>query len=161
SYGKTTLSFGFFGNTTGANPLGSATAQLAGAHTLGHRMEYYGCGDEGSVCSGAVTLPQSGINANGDYLIADSLTAARAASGGPTSSSSGGTFDAVVVVHAGNGNETTGGSCSSSTPGDIWSIFYSQDSVISGVAGAGFDEGDVVPETESCGITSPLGVICH
>jgi M6 family metalloprotease-like protein len=156
SYGKLTLTFGFFGSLTpGATPLGSATAQLAGAYTLSHTMEYYGCGDEGAGCGASVTTPTfPSIGANGDYLIADALTAARNATGGPTSSASLGTFDAVVVVHAGNGNETTLG-----TNGDIWSIFYSQDTVIQS-AGGGFDEGDVVPATESGGL-SPIGVICH
>jgi hypothetical protein len=69
----------------------------------------------------------------------------------------------VIVAHAGNGNETTTG-----RNGDIWSIFYSDDHVIAGTtpvnavaALAGFTEGDVVPETETGGISSPLGVMCH
>ena len=75
-------------------------------------------------------------------------------------------FNAVIVMHAGNGNETTQGA-----NGDIWSIFYSQDPDIIGgqsasdhqalAVAAGFSEGDVVPETETSRISSPLGVMCH
>ena len=58
-------------------------------------------------------------------------------------------------MHAGDGNETTRNN------GDIWSIFYSQDSVIT-VAGGGFTERRCRTGTaESSGITSPLGVMCH
>ncbi len=161
SYGAMTLNFRFFGeNTVGAT--GDATAVAAGAYTMLQPMEYYGCGDEGVGCSG-VTTPTAFVNANGNYLIADAINRARTDTGGPTSSNNGGTFDAVVVLHAGNGNETT-----VSTPGDIWSIFYSQDNAIAGtnpvnatVAAAAFTQGAVFPETESSGITSALGVMCH
>src|SRR5207248_1849783 len=96
------------------------------------------------------TSPSIGIN--GDYLVRDALVAAR--NGGYLATLTSANFDELIVMHAGNGNETT------LTNGDIWSIFYSQDTVIQNV-GAGFDEGDVVPETEASGITSPVGVMCH
>jgi M6 family metalloprotease-like protein len=167
SYHTISLTFKFFGpndaSVTGdALPGGAVTA---GAFTLTHTMEYYGCGDEGVGCSGVTTPTTPGVGANGDYLTRDAIDAAR--NGGHTgllsTNVAGGTFDAVIVVHAGNGNETT-----QNTNGDIWSIFYSQDTVIAGTgpvdataAAAGFTEGDVVPETETSGIISPLGVMCH
>jgi M6 family metalloprotease-like protein len=155
SYGKITLTFKFFGdNTTHLN--GDTTAVIAGSHQLGHAMEYYGCGDEYQGCNGVTTPTPGQVTPNGNYLIKDALVTARAThSNTPTSATSGGLFDAVIVVHAGNGNETTSGN------GDIWSIFYSQDDVIGSVSSAGFTEGDVVPETQASGITSPLGVMCH
>jgi M6 family metalloprotease-like protein len=148
------LTFKFFGPNTGtAN--GDSSAQIAGAYTLASPMEYYGCGDEGQGCSGVGTPTSPSTGANGDYLIRDAIAAARAGhSNTPAASNSGGLFDAVIVMHAGYGNETT------RSNGDIWSIFYSQDSVIP-TAGGGFTEGDVVPEIESDNITSPLGVMCH
>lgn len=154
SYGKISLTFKFFGTNNHVN--GDATAAAIGAPlTMPHPMEYYGCGDEFRGCTSVTTPPTPVPSANGNYLILDALTAARAAhSSTPTSSTTGGIFDAVIVVHAGNGNETT------SANGDIWSIFYSQDDVINS-AGAGFTEGDVVPDTQASGITSPLGVMCH
>jgi M6 family metalloprotease-like protein len=153
SNGNLTLTFRFFGSgTPGLTPLGSATAVAAGSYLMANSEDYYGCGDEGT-CS-QVSSPTPGlISANGNYLIRDALLAARAATTGPTSSNSGGTFDAVLVLHAGNGNETT------SSAGDIWSIFYSQDAIIAG-GGGGFTEGAAFPETE-LGISSPLGVMCH
>ena len=164
SYGKILpLTFKFFGPNT-ATVDGDASAVTAGAYTFNgtggspnHPMEYYGCGDEGVGCGPSVNTPDPGVvTAFGDYLIRDALNAARAGhSNTPLSKDSGGNFDRVIVVHAGNGNETTIG-----TNGDIWSIFYSQDPVIA-AAGAGFDEGDVDPDTEGSGITSPLGVMCH
>lgn len=161
SYGQLTLAFKFFGPNT-ANVNGDPDVVTAGAYTFNgaggtpnHPMEYYGCGDEGLGCVG-VTPPQPGINANGDFLIHDALTTALAGhSNTPKSISAGGIFDSVIVIHAGNGNETT-----VNTNGDIWSIFYSQDAEIQ-AAGAGFTEGDVDPDTETGGITSALGVMCH
>jgi M6 family metalloprotease-like protein len=147
------ITFKFFGNLTGVNPLGSNTAQAAGVFTLASTEDYYGCGDEGTCAQLNSPTPNS-VNANGNVLIRDALIAARAATTGPTSSNNGGSFDAVLIMHAGNGNET------SSSSGDIWSIFYSNDGAIAGVAGAGFDEGIVFPETEDQGIV-PLGVMCH
>lgn len=149
SYNKLTINFKFFG-ASGTTAGGETTAAAAGAFTMAKPMEYYGCGDEGTGCNGVATPTSPTVNANGNYLIRDALNLARAAQ--PTLNST--NFDEVVIVHAGNGNETT------LSKGDIWSIFYSQDTVIQS-AGAGFDEGDVVPETEISGITSPLGVICH
>lgn len=154
------ITFKFFGpNTNTVN--GDAAAVIAGAYTLAHPMEYYGCGDEGVGCSGVTTPSYPDVGADGDYLIADAISAARNGLNGqqghsstPAASTSGGIFDAVIVMHAGDGNETTRNN------GDIWSIFYSQDAVIT-AAGGGFTEGDVVPELESSGITSPLGVMCH
>jgi M6 family metalloprotease-like protein len=161
SYTQISLSFSFFGpNDSTVN--GDATAAQAGAYTMAYPMEYYGCGDEGEGCSG-VTTPQPGtIAANGDYLIRDALEAAMSGHGGTPKAKPGGIFDAVIVVHAGNGNETTPCIGSPYTNGDIWSIFYSQDAVIQS-AGAGFDEGDVDPDTEAVcrGVSSPLGVMCH
>jgi len=164
----TSITFKFFGSNT--NTLnGSASAVAAGAYTLPQPMEYYGCGDEGMGCANVPTPSFPSVGANGDYLIRDAISAARAGqalngfSNSPAASNSGGIFDAVVVMHAGNGNETTGGGASTgcgNPNGDIWSIFYSQDSVITS-AGGGFTEGDVVPETEARGIVSPLGVMCH
>ncbi len=154
SYGQISVAFKFFGPNTGTVG-GDGTAVAAGVYPLANPMEYYGCGDEGpgsagqASCSG-ITTPASG--ANGNYLIRDALLAARAGHGNTPASPA---FDEVIVVHAGNGNETT-----SSTNGDIWSIFYSQDPIIS-AGGGGFDEGDVVPETETASIVSPLGVMCH
>jgi M6 family metalloprotease-like protein len=139
-------------------------------------MEYYGCGDEGDgsvpPCSN-VTTPS--IGANGNYLARDAIIAARSNGLGGISGhtglinvDNGGTFDAVIIIHAGNGNETTIG-----TPGDMWSIFYSQDPDIIGgqsdpvtyaqAVAAGFSEADMDPETESGaqGVTSPFGVMCH
>jgi M6 family metalloprotease-like protein len=146
SYTKMTLQFRFF--SAAAN---SATAVGAGAVTLAQPSEYYGCGDEGIGCSG-VTTPRTVVpSANGDYLIRDALNAVKGAN--PTLTST--NYDGVIVLHAGNGNETTTGA-----KGDIWSITYAQSSVISS-AGLGFDSGMVAPETESSGITSPLGVMCH
>jgi len=157
SYKKVTLQFSFFGPND-SNAGGDSSAATAQAYLLAHPIEYYGCGDEGAGCSG-VTTPAPGIRPNGDYLISDALAAASKGlngqpghGGNPTSSS----YDALTIVHAGNGNETT------TTPGDIWSIFYSQDaSVIQLNNTSGFTEGDVDPETEASGITSPLGVMCH
>jgi len=154
------ITFKFFGpNTNTVN--GDAAAVTAGAYTLAHPMEYYGCGDEGVGCAGVTTPTSPNVNANGDYLIADAISAARSGLNGqqghgstPAASDSGGIFDAVIVMHAGDGNETTRNN------GDIWSIFYSQDPVIT-AAGGGFTEGDVVPELETDTITSPLGVMCH
>lgn len=146
SFGHLSLTVKFFG-PTGAQD----RAVDAHAISIGKAMEYYGCGDEGKGCS-SVTTPTPGlINANGNYLIYDALVAAHGFDATLNSTN----YDDVVVVHAGNGNETTEG-----TEGDIWSIFYSQDSVI-GNAGLGFTEGDVVPETETSGVASPLGVMCH
>jgi M6 family metalloprotease-like protein len=168
SYGKITLNFSFF-NSDDAALTGDSTLHPSGAYTLAHTMEYYGCGDENVGCGlGVLTpTPPGTPSPNGNYLIRDAIIAAR--NGGHTgliSTDNGGTFDAIVVVHAGNGNETTQG-----TNGDIWSIFYSQDAAIIGgqspsdpqpqAVAAGFDEGDVVPDTESSGIISPLGVMCH
>ncbi len=150
SFGQLTVNFKFFGPND-ATVGGDNTAAAAGAYPMAHPMEWYGCGDEGQGCPGVPT-PQPGINANGDYLIHDALVAALAGHGGnPTSAN----FDDVIVIHAGNGNETTVG-----TNGDIWSIFYSQDAEIQS-ANAGFTEGDVDPDTETGGITSSLGVMCH
>ncbi|MFA5974875.1 MAG: M6 family metalloprotease domain-containing protein [Elusimicrobiota bacterium] len=143
SYNNLTLSFKFFGATAPNQDVASD----AGAYTLAHSMEYYGCGDEGTGCSGVTTPTSPAIGANGNYLIRDALNAA----GGAVNSTS---FAAVIVMHAGNGNETT------LADGDIWSIYYSDDAIIQS-AGTGFNEGDVVPETEASGISSPMGVICH
>ncbi|HVO33879.1 MAG TPA: M6 family metalloprotease domain-containing protein [Elusimicrobiota bacterium] len=157
SYGKLILHFSYFNaDNSASNGDASPSPGQTGVYTLPHPMEYYGCGDEGSGCNGVATPSFPAVNANGDYLIADALAAARAGHGDTpgNKATSQGNFDSVVVVHAGNGNETTRAN------GDIWSIFYSQDSTIS-AAGGGFDEGDVVPETESAGITSPMGVMCH
>jgi M6 family metalloprotease-like protein len=156
SYGAMDISFKYFGPNT-ATVGGDNTPQIAGVYQLAHRMEYYGCGDEGAGCSGVSFpggLPTGGTNANGDYLIGDALLAARAGHGSTPDTGGLTPFDAVIVMHAGNGNETT------NSNGDIWSIFYSQDTVIT-FGGGGFDEGDVVPATEASGITSPLGVMCH
>jgi len=154
SYTKLQLSFSFFGQNTVLST-GNGTAQASGAYTLAQPMEYYGCGDEGVGC-GATPTPTPGVvGANGDVLIADALTKANGLTGGPKSPTAGGAFDAVIVLHAGNGNETTQG-----RNGDIWSIFYSQDTAIT-ATGAGFTEGDVDPETETSGVSSPLGVMCH
>jgi len=119
-------------------------------------MEYYGCYDEGVGC-GATASANPG-HPGGNFLIKDALKPRgedRWNRGGPTSPAVGGTFDSVIVVHAGNGNETT-----RFTNGDIWSIFYADDASINDHtirdAGAGFEEGDVVPETEASGISSPL-----
>lgn len=153
SYGKISLTFKFFGNDMTVN--GDSTAVTMGSViVLPHPMEYYGCGDEFRGCSGVTTPTPGQVSPNGNYLIADALTAARARHANTPAAKPTGIFDAVIVVHAGNGNETT------SANGDIWSIFYSEDNVISG-AGAGFSEGDVVPDTQASGITSPLGVMCH
>jgi M6 family metalloprotease-like protein len=168
SYHQIALAFKFFGPNTGTAG-GDATAAVAGAYlfngaggTPNHPMEYYGCGDEGpgssgqASCNGVLTpqgiySPNSTL-VNGNYLIRDALSTARAGHANLDNTH----FDEVIVVHAGNGNETTSG-----TNGDIWSIFYSQDPVISS-AGAGFDEGDVVPEAELGPlVVSPLGVMCH
>lgn len=152
SFTKMTVTPSFFGQSS-VSALGETTAVAAGVYTLSHPMEYYGCGDEGRICPG-VTTPSSPTDprANGDYLIRDALLAARATHPGLSTTN----FQAVIVMHAGYGNETT------TANGDIWSIFYSQDSIITS-GGGGFDEGDVVPELENAnlGITSPLGVICH
>ena len=154
SYGNVDLTFKFFGDND-ATVGGDNTAAAAGSMLLGHPMEYYGCGDEYRGCTGVSTPTPGQVQPNGNYLVRDALLAARAAHGStPAAATSGGQFDAVIVVHAGNGNETT------SANGDIWSIFYSQDDVIT-AGGGGFSEGDVVPETQANGITSPLGVICH
>ncbi len=148
SYGNIALNIKFYGILLAS----TGTAVAAGAYTLGHPEEYYGCGDEGVGCAGSVATPTPGsVSANGNYLIHDALVKARAAD--PLLDSA--HFDEVIVMHAGNGNETT-----QFRNGDIWSIFYSQDVVIP-TAGGGFDEGDVVPETETSGIVSPLGVMCH
>ncbi len=155
SYGQLTLTFKFFGTAGTAG--GDATAAAANAITLAQPMEYYGCGDEGgsSSCNGVTTPFPGQTRANGDVLIQDALVAARANYGGstPTKGNGAGLFDAVIVMHAGNGNETT-----TNTPGDIWAIYYSQTAQITA---GGFSEGDVVPETETSGITSPLGVMVH
>jgi len=160
SYGKLALSITYFNSdTVTLNGDASPSLNQTGVYTLPHPMEYYGCGDEGAGCTG-VTAPTQG--ANGNYLTRDAIDAAR--NSGHTGLTAA-NFDEVIVVHSGNGNETTVG-----TNGDIWSIFYSQDPVISGqspadavAAAAGFSEGDVVPETQSIvyGISSPLGVMCH
>jgi M6 family metalloprotease-like protein len=156
SYGKLTLNMSYFNSDT-TTPLGDAAPSpgQTGVYTLANSMEYYGCGDEGIGCAGVTTPTSPSVSANGDYLIKDALVEARADHAGLNSTN----FDAVVVVHAGNGNETTLSS------GDIWSIFYSQEPAsqggVIGSAGGGFEEGDVVPETEASGITSPLGVMCH
>jgi M6 family metalloprotease-like protein len=155
SYHKIALTFAFFGTASPAGTLPSSSTVTTNISplTLSQPMEYYGCGDEGVGCGAGVNTPTFPvISANGDYLIRDALNAERVVFSSFLNTTN---FDAVVVVHAGNGNETTIG-----TNGDIWSIFYSQDPVISS-AGAGFDEGDVDPETEGSGITSPLGVMCH
>lgn len=168
SFNALSLNFKFFGGST-TTIGGDATAVTAGAITLAQREEYYGCGDEGFGCGVNVQTPTCLTpgncfpGANGNYLIRDALEAARSTHGStPSSVPAPGGFDAVIVVHAGNGNET------SLSNGDIWSIFYSQDTVINGTnpvdpaaAMSGFDEGDVIPETETSGITSPLGVMCH
>lgn len=150
SYGKLTVNFTFFGNLNAG--LGQATAQAAGALTMpvGRPSEYYGCGDEGEGCGGVTTPTPGSVNANGNYLIRDALAAANANDASLTSTN----YHDVIVVHAGNGNET------SSSNGDIWSIFYSQDAIIQAL-GIGFNAGITIPETETSGITSPLGVMCH
>jgi M6 family metalloprotease-like protein len=171
SYGKIALKFSFFGPN--ASTISASTASF---FTMSNPMEYYGCGDEGpgNACQASCSsIPTPGGGANGNYLVRDAIVAARNA--GHTdlvSTDIGGIYDAVIVVHAGNGNETS--PCDPlhnvpGTDGDVWSIFYSQDpQIIGGQIGpvapavaAGFTEGDVVPETETSGIVSPLGVMCH
>jgi len=154
SYGKISVTFKFFGDND-ATVNGDTTAVAAGSHLMPNPMEYYGCGDEYRGCTGVTTPTPGQITPNGNYLIKDALLTARAAhSNTPASTASGGMFDAIIVMHAGNGNETT------SANGDIWSIFYSEDPIITS-GGGGFTEGDVVPETQASGIISPLGVMCH
>jgi M6 family metalloprotease-like protein len=144
-----TLNFRFFGPSAGNN----VSAVAAGAYTMTQPMEYYGCGDEGVGCSGVtVPFPANPRQANGDILIRDALALARADYAGLPNGTA---FDAILVVHAGNGNETT-----TSTNGDIWSIFYSEAGSTIGAAASGFDEGMVIPETEALGIV-PFGVWCH
>lgn len=145
SYGKLTLTTKFYGN------LGFAqnSAVAAGAYTMTQPSEYYGCGDEGVGCAGVTTPTPGQVNANGNYLIAEAINAAKLAD--PTFNDT--VYDDVLVVHAGNGNETT------SSNGDVWSIFYSQDNVIQ-ATGTGFDEGITIPETE-LSLSSPLGVMAH
>jgi M6 family metalloprotease-like protein len=155
SNGNLDLQFRFFGTNSSTNN-GDAAAVTAGSYTMPQPMEYYGCGDEGIGCGATLTASGFTVRADGDYLIRDALAAAQADTGGPDSTNGGGTFHAVLILHAGNGNETT-----LSTPGDIWSIFYSDDAPIIGPGGGVFTEGAVFPETESSGITSPLGVIAH
>jgi M6 family metalloprotease-like protein len=147
SYGAITLNFTFFGSAGSAT-----TATGITPITLGHTEEYYGCGDEGPGSAGGTgcaSVVTPGPGANGDYLIRDALEAASPMPTNPP-------YDALILIHAGNGNET------STSNGDIWSIFYSSDPVIAS-AGAGFDEGDVDPESEDAAsrVTSPLGVMCH
>jgi len=165
SYNNISLNFVFFNNNGHVNGDPSNMGGIpSSAYTMAHPEEYYGCGDEGQGCTG-VTTPATG--ANGNYLIRDAIIAARnGGSTGLVSKDNGGTIDSIIVVHAGNGNETTQG-----RNGDIWSIFYSGDTDIIGgksdpvtyaqAVAAGFSEGDVDPETETSGITSPLGVMCH
>ena len=72
------LTFKFFGPNTIYGQWRLASATVAEAYFCYLiPWEYYGCGDEGEGCSGVPT-PVAGVNANGDYLIADALTAARA-----------------------------------------------------------------------------------
>ena len=165
SYGQILLNFYFF-NSNNTNPTGDLMT-LSAPYTLNHTMEYYGCGDEGEggvpPCSNVSPAPPT-TGANGNYLARDAIVAARVNHSGLISTDNNGTFDGVIIIHAGNGNETTQG-----TPGDIWSIFYSQDPDIIGgqspymaqAVAAGFDEADVDPETETSGISAPLGVMCH
>jgi M6 family metalloprotease-like protein len=183
SYGKLTLNIRYLNADVVSDAVnGDAALHAAGAYRFdgtgglpNHPMEYYGCGDEGEgsvpPCSG-VTTPA--IGANGNYLLRDAIVAARnkgytglvSTEKDPVNG-----FDAVIVVHAGNGNETTPCRGAAATNGDIWSIFYSQDSDVIGgqspanaqAAAARFSEGDVVPETEfACrDVTSPMGVMCH
>lgn len=150
SFGNLTLNFKYFGNTTGANILGSNTAVAAGSFQVDNAMEYYGCGDVDDGCSGVVSAPSQ---AGGAYLIRDALLKSRAATGGPNAAD----FDAVLVMHAGYGNETSGKN------GDIWSAYYpaSDYAAIINAGGGGFDDGATFPELETAGITSPLGVMCH
>lgn len=164
SYNKIpSITFKFFGpnGTPLLNPKGETTATAAGAITMANSMEYYGCGDEGLGCSGVNTPTFPIVNANGNYLIRDALSAARALHVNYAANLNTTNFDAVVVMHAGNGNETT------LSNGDIWSIFYADDagSPVIQSGGGGFTEGDVVPETEAggngCPPLSPLGVMCH
>ena len=166
SYGLLILNFIYFNSNTGSvNGDASPSPGQAGVYTLAHPTEYYGCWDEGQGCGNSVTTPTT--SANGNYLTRDAIDAARGAGGtGLISVDKGGMFDAVIVVHAGDGNETVNPNAPKN--GTIWSIFYSQDTVIRGTnpidaaaATAGFTEGDVVPETETGGISSPLGVMCH
>jgi len=158
SYGKITVDLHFFNSGVAA---ANGEATFTSPYTLAHPSEYYGCGDEGMGCNG-VSTPAPGIRPNGDYLIKDALLAASAEHGGfpknVTLGSGNGYFDAVIVMHAGNGNETT-----DKRNGDIWSIYYQDDTTSQVITSAslGFTEGDVVPETESIPITSPLGVMCH
>jgi M6 family metalloprotease-like protein len=149
SFGLLKLHPSFFGAGTAA-PGGESTAAAVGsAYVMPQPMQYYGCGDTGSGCTGSAN------NELGDYLIRDALIAARVGRGGTLTSSN---FDAVLVMHAGVGNETSDDRFSS-YPGNIWSAMYQQPDVI-GAAGGGFEDGAVFPELES-GTTSPLGVICH
>lgn len=158
SLGKISLTFSFFGTGAGVTATGVAHAtDLTGAYPLSNPMEYYGCGDVDTGCSGVTTTAPAGLG--GAYLIHDALIAARTAtSGGPTSVTSGGTFDGVLVMHAGHGNETT------TQNGDIWSALYEEPTVI-GAGGTTFTDGAEFPELENLNtlppITSPLGVMCH
>jgi len=141
------LALSYFGSGTAAAG-GSATAVGAGSYLMPQNMEYYGCGDVDSGCSGVspVALPGKG----GAYLIRDALTAARVGREATLSSTN---YDAVLIMHAGYGNEST------SRNGDIWSAVYQEPSIISS-AGGSFNDGAVFPEFEQ-GLSSPMGVIAH
>ncbi len=150
SYGNITLVPKFFGTGT-VNPLGVADpTTLTGGYSMPQNMEYYGCGDVDSGCSGVSPVYTPGKG--GAALIQAALAAARAATGGPTARP-GGTFDAVLIMHSGAGNE------SSSKNGDIWSAVYQEPTIID-YATHGFSDGAVFPIRE-ISLASPLGVICH
>lgn len=143
------LNITFFGENTVAAG-GDATAAAAGSYAMPQAMEYYGCGDVDSGCTGVtpVALPGKG----GAYLIRDALSAARAGREVTLTSTN---FHAVLVMHAGYGNE----SAISATNGDIWSAVYQEPAIISS-AGGSFNDGAVFPELEH-NLSSPMGVIAH
>ena len=157
SAGQITLKFAFFGTGTNVSTGSVSAVTAGGGYPLSNPMEYYGCGDVDSGCSGVSPTAPPGLG--GAYLIHDALIAARSsAAAGPTSKTSGGTFDGVLVMHAGHGNETT------AINGDIWSALYEEASVI-GAGGTTFTDGAEFPELENTDsippVSSPLGVMCH
>lgn len=149
SFGAITLNVRFFGATAALG--GDVSATTAGSFLMGNPMEYYGCGDVDTGCSGVTAAP-SGLG--GAYLIRDAISAARTGPPDRTATFNSTNFDAVLVMHAGYGNETT------VKNGDIWSAFYQEAAVI-GAGGGGFVDGATFPELESSGISSPMGVMAH
>lgn len=149
SYSILDLQLSYYAQGTAAVG-GSGSVAAAGApYVMPQAMEYYGCGDVDSGCSGVSPVAPPGTG--GAYLIRDALKKVKDAFPAFTAASQG--FDAVMILHAGYGNEST------SRNGDIWSAVYQEAAIINQDA-TGFFDGAVFPALESGGY-SPMGVIAH